>query len=273
MDIAPTMTDRDVADFIARGYVVLEGVVSDAMNRRCDALPGGAVNEFVKSPAFRDEVALNPAVAGIARSLLGKNFAVPTSGHHHLFEEPHVGQCWHSDGLSDPHYEVHGLQCFYYPADVGREDGPTIVLPGSHFRFVDREAISHYDNIVGQVALVVPAGTVVLTAYGIWHKAGAKLSSKRRGMLKFSYYRTSSPIRDWLVEEDEIPPYPGGFRPAYVTEVESYRDTQLRRQVWNWLCGRVVEPERARGQKEYNTATPLDELVAPPSNEPDVVTL
>lgn len=273
MEIAPTMTDRGVADFIARGYVVLEGVVSDAMNRRCDGLAGGAINDFVKSREFLDEIALNPAVAGVARSLLGKNVAIPTSGHHHLFEESHVGQRWHSDGLSDLHYELHGLQCFYYPTDIGREDGPTTVLPGSHFRFVDREAISHYDNIVGQVELVVLAGTVVLTAYGIWHKAGAKLSRKRRGMIKFSYYRTSPPERDWLVEGDEIPPYPGGFRPAYVTEVESYRDTLLRRQVWNWMCGRFVEPERCRGQKEYNSATPLDELVLPPSGEPDTATL
>ena len=35
-----------------------------------------------------------------------------------------------------------------------------MVLPGSHCRAVDREAIAHYGDIVGQVSLVVPAGTV-----------------------------------------------------------------------------------------------------------------
>ena len=49
-----------------------------------------------------------------------------------------------------------------------------MVLPGSHCRAVDREAIAHYGDIRGQVSLTVPAGTVVLTRYGIWHKAGPK---------------------------------------------------------------------------------------------------
>ena len=116
-----------------------------------------------------------------------------------------------------------------------------MILPGSHCRAVDREAIAHYGDILGQVSLTVPAGTVALTRYGIWHKAGPKTSSTRRGMIKFSYHRTAPPERDWVTASDEIPEYADRPRLPYVTEVESYRDRVRRIRTWRWLCGQ--EPE------------------------------
>ena len=175
IDIQPTMNDSQVMDFISRGSVVLEGVVSDEFNRQCETLPGRSINEFACTPGFRNEVLLHPEIAGVARSLLGQNFCIPITAHHHLYEEAHPGQTWHSDGLSEYGHGVNHLQCYYYPQDVTLEDGPTMVLPGSHHRLVDREAIAHYGDILGQVSLTVPAGTVVLTHYGIWHKAGTEV--------------------------------------------------------------------------------------------------
>ena len=128
-DIQPTMDDSQVMDFVSRGSVVLEGVVSDEFNRQCETLPGGSINQFACSPRFRNEVLLHPEVAGVPRSLLGRNFFIPTTAHHHLFEEAHTGQTWHSDGLSEYGYGVNHLQCYYYPQDVTLEDGPTMVLP------------------------------------------------------------------------------------------------------------------------------------------------
>ena len=244
-DIQPTMTDDDVMDFVANGYVVLDEVVSEAFNQQCSDAKPGPSKELVGSPEFIREVLLHPQVGGVVRSLLGKNFLVPTGGHHHLFEEPFVGQHWHSDGISGAGYEVRELQCFYYPLDVNLEDGPTIILPGSHCRAVNRDAIAHYGNIVGQRALVVKAGTVVLTRYGIWHKAGPKLNHNRRSMIKFSYHRQSPPQRDWLIDSDEIPEYADrpGFH--YASGVESYRDTRRRIHTWNWLCGLTMEESMA----------------------------
>ena len=103
-DIQPTMDDSQVMDFVSRGSVVLEGVVSDEFIRQCEALPGGSINEFACTPGFRNEVLLHPEVAGVARSLLGRNLFMPITAHHHLFEEAHTGQTWHSDGLSEHGY-------------------------------------------------------------------------------------------------------------------------------------------------------------------------
>jgi hypothetical protein len=235
--IEPTLDDNGVMDFAASGLVILEGVIDPDFNRRADSLDRGNCDAFIASDDFTREVLLHPQVAGVVRSLLGEDFLVPRGGHHHYFQEPHLGQTWHSDGLSGNGYDVTELQCYYYPHSVAIEDGPTMVLPGSHCRAVDREAIAHYGDIRGQTSLTVPAGTVALTRYGIWHKAGPKTNDRARSMIKFSYHRTAPPQRDWLCDTAEIPAYRDRARLDYVTEVESYRDKVRRTRTWNWLCG------------------------------------
>lgn len=254
--VEPTLDDAAVMDFVALGYVVLEGVIDPAFNETCGHLEGGNVDAFIGGDEFTGQVLLHPQVAGMARSLLGEDFLVPAGGHHHLYEAPHMGQTWHSDGLSGSGYDVTELQCYYYPQAVGVEDGATMVLPGSHCRAVDREAIAHYGDILGQVSLTVPAGTVVMTRYGIWHKAGPKTNDRRRGMLKFSYHRQAAPKRDWCTDSDEIPAYADRPRLAYVSEVESYRDRVRRMRTWEWLCGQETEAalrwERSRPVSEIS---------------------
>ena len=181
--IEPTLDDNGVMDFAASGLVILEGVIDPDFNRRADSLDRGNCDAFIASDDFTRQVLLHPEVAGVVRSLLGEDFLVPRGGHHHYFQEPHLGQTWHSDGLSGNGYDVTELQCYYYPHSVAIEDGPTMVLPGSHCRAVDREAIAHYGDIRGQISLTVPAGTVALTRYGIWHKAGPKTNDRARSMI------------------------------------------------------------------------------------------
>ncbi len=260
IDVQPTMDDKRVMDFVSNGYVVLEGIVSDAFNRKCEMLPGGQIDEFIHTPEFLKEVLMQPEAAGVTRSLLGKNFFVPITAHHHLFEAPHSGQSWHSDGISEYGYGVHHLQCYYYPKEVCLEDGPTMVLPGSHYRLVDREALAHYGNIIGQLSLTVPAGTVVMTHYGIWHKAGPKLNSTRRGMIKYSYFRSSPPKRDWVTNSDKVPPYVNQGRHPYATEVECYRDLIRCERTWAWLCGVEPTDDVCRGAKLFMQARPLADI-------------
>ena len=262
-DIQPTLDDDAVMDFIATGYVRLDAVVDPDFNRRCLDAPGGPAKELVGSPGFVREVLLHRQVAGVVRSLLGRNFLVPTGGHHHLFEEPFVGQEWHSDGISGFGCDVTEIQCYYYPRDVNLEDGPTIVLPGTHCRSVNRDAIAHYGDILGQLPLIVKAGTVVLTRYGIWHRAGPKVNSGPRSMIKFSYFRQSPPQRDWLIDSDEIPAYSDRPKCAYGSPVETYRDTRRRIRMWNWLCGLTEEESGPsdRWRPSYETETqPVEEI-------------
>ena len=265
-EIQPTMTDRDVMDFVASGYVLLEGVVPDEVNERYNTLPDKEQwEELIQTREFVHGVFLNPKVAGVARSLLGKNFLAPTSAHHHYREEPFDGQTWHSDGLTETGVGVTHLQCYYYPQEVTLEDGPTMILPGSAFRFVDREAIAHYGDIAGQISLTVPAGTVVMGHYGIWHKAGPKLSTRPRGMIKFSYYRVAEPTRDWIIDSEEIPDYEDPPKQPYVSYVEHYRERIRCRRTWEWICG--IDSKRDQGEwgtdgKVASQARPVSEIVS-----------
>jgi len=251
VDIQPTLNDSQVMRFISDGYIVLERVVPGVFNRHCQSFPGGLISDPVQLAALRKEVLLHPAVAGIARSLLGPDFLRSATIHKHLYEEPHTGQEWHSDGLTEEGYGIHHLQFYYYPQSVELQDGPTMVLPGSHFRLIDRDAIAHYGDILGQVSLTVPAGTVALTKYGIWHRAGPKLNATPRGMIKFSYFRTAPPKRDWRIDSKEIPPFVNQPRHPHLAEVEYYRELVRCRKTWDWLCGVEAPQDVSRAAKVF----------------------
>tara|TARA_B100000029_G_scaffold188640_1_gene186263 strand:- start:72008 stop:72808 length:801 start_codon:yes stop_codon:yes gene_type:complete len=262
-NIKPTMTDDDVMDFVARGYILLDAVVDSEFNKLCLNTKGGPAKKLVGSPEFLREVLLQPEIGGVIRSLLGPNFLVPNGGHHHLIEQPVVGMDWHSDGISGQGFEINELQCYYYPQDVGPEDGPTMILPGSHCRAVNRDALAHYGNLMGQLPLVVKAGTVAITRYGIWHCVGPKLNYTRRSMIKFSYFRCDKPSRDWVTESDSIPEYRDRPSCPYTSGVESYRDLRRRIHTWNWLCGLTQEESMAydRWRPAYETeTTPLNSI-------------
>ena len=53
MDIEPTLDDDGVTDFIASGYVVLEGLIEDDFNRRCLDQPGGNADGFIGGEDLR----------------------------------------------------------------------------------------------------------------------------------------------------------------------------------------------------------------------------
>ena len=95
INVEPTLNDHDVMQFIHNGYITLENIVDADFNTECESVDGGRLNDFVRADEFRRNVLLHPKVAGVVRSLLGANFLVPTSAHHHLFEAPHRGQTWH----------------------------------------------------------------------------------------------------------------------------------------------------------------------------------
>ena len=59
-DIQPTMDDSQVMDFISRGTVILEGVVSDEFNRQCETLPGRSINEFARTTRISERSPIAP---------------------------------------------------------------------------------------------------------------------------------------------------------------------------------------------------------------------
>ncbi|MBI4553933.1 MAG: phytanoyl-CoA dioxygenase family protein [Candidatus Latescibacteria bacterium] len=257
-DCDPTLTDTQVLDFCRNGFLLLPGVVPDAINRRtCDYLngtlpaqpsyiPDGLTLEDLErirashEPStilleewFIDHVLLNLQVAGVLRSLLGKNAGLPVLVSHHRVECPAAAQGWHydADHLFGP--EINFVEVFYFPQDTPLELGPTELVSGSHLSPIRREASDKGVPTTG------PAGTIGIHLQNILHRRGESTAAGIRHMLKYSYWRTEPPKRDWITE------------PTFDFRTVSYGGHGTARYVahmFYWLCGKGKEYRIIGGQ-------------------------
>ena len=103
-DCAPTLNDEQVIEFCAKGFLMLEGIVPDEINRKTvefmDAHPSGQPDRILFEDWFVDNVILHPRSAGAVRSLLGGDFRLPNLMANHRVQCPQPAQEWHSDGGS-----------------------------------------------------------------------------------------------------------------------------------------------------------------------------
>lgn len=250
-DCEPTLSDSEVLEFCKNGFLMLEGVVPDEVNR--------ATAEYLKKDTFYepvgilekdwfvDNVLLNPRAAGAIRSLLGKNFTLPNLISNHRIETPSPAQNWHRDGGSQYTPELHYLQVFYYPEACSLELGPTELLPGSHFLFSTSTHMGHYGNIKGSYRAASPAGSIFLTVYSIWHRRGVSTAKGLRNMLKYNYWRTEQPQRDWIVEPD-FDPGTADYTLGKPTFRQQFRDCVDAAEMFYWLCGKHDEFRFMGGQ-------------------------
>ena len=91
-DCKPTITDTEVLEFCKNGYLMLEGVVPDEVNRRameyCDEHSYMEPSGILKEDWFVENVIVHPAAAGAVRSLLGANFHLPILMSNHRVQCP-----------------------------------------------------------------------------------------------------------------------------------------------------------------------------------------
>ena len=245
-DCEPTLNDSQVLEFCQNGFLMLEGVVPDEINKKAfdflEEYSGRQPIEILEEGWFVEEVLLHPRAAGAVRSLLGKNFGLtmPMMANHRV-ECPFPGQQWHRDGGSVHGPELDCLQVFYYPQDTPVEMGPTEVLPGSHLLFALQSHMHHYGSIRGAISAAAPAGSIFLTIYPLWHRRTASTARGTRNLLKYWYTRTAPPARDWIIEP--------GFELTHayhsLPEHTFQRDSHLARnevaEVFYWLCGKHNE--------------------------------
>jgi hypothetical protein len=246
------MTDTQVLEFCKNGYLMLEGVVPDDVNRKtmeyCDQHSNMEPSGILMEDWFVENVIVHPEAAGAVRSLLGANFHLPILMSNHRVQGPiqAVGG-WHVDGNYHYTHELNFLQVFYYPQDTSIEMGPTQIVPGTHLVRNKARFMGHLANIKGAIPTTAPAGSIFLTVYHIWHRRGPSTASGIRNLLKYFYWRTTPPQRDWAIEPDfdfATAQYtgPGG---AYV---EQFRDTIKVSEMFLWLCGRHKSFQNLGGQ-------------------------
>lgn len=247
-DCAPTLTDTQVLEFCRQGYLLLRGAVPDPVNQRaCDYLDGKlpANPSFVPAGMSREDlerirashepstifledwfiehVLLNPQLAGAMRSLLGSGVGLPVLASHHRVECPAPAQGWHQDADHVFGPELHFVEVFYFPQDTPVELGPTELMPGTHLGPSRREPQDQGVLTDG------PAGTLGIHHQSILHRRGLSTASGLRRMLKYNYWRTAPPQRDWIAEPDFDPrtAYYGGHHAA-----------RYAGHLFYWLCGK-----------------------------------
>ena len=247
----PTLTDSQVLEFCKQGYLLLEGVVPDEINRRTisflDKYPSHEPTEILTEDWFVDNVILNPQASGAVRSLLSQNFGLPIIMSNHRVMCPSPAQNWHRDGNSKYGPALSYLQVFYYPEDCSLELGPTELLPGSHFLFSLSQQMGHYGAIRGACRAAAPAGSIFVTVYSIWHRRSAASGEGLRNLLKYNYWRTESPRRDWIREPD-FDIATANYKLEGQTFREQFRDCNDAAEMFFWLLGRSDEFRLTGGQ-------------------------
>jgi Phytanoyl-CoA dioxygenase (PhyH) len=242
------LSDDEVVTFVIRGYHVVQTDFPAEFHRaiydkisQLKENPGDGILDCV--PELH-QVYDHPAVRGALISLLGQNYAMNSHRHCHMNKPGTRSQDWHQDGTNQRHHHVRTVLGMYYPQDVTADMGPTVVLPGTHFRNAPTDRMASYANFREQVVFNVPAGTVAITHYDIWHAASANTSQKMRYMCKFLFDRVDVPEPtqpSWNHDPAAAAKAENRLtfeRAVICSQSDHYKERDLRHEMWHHLLGR-----------------------------------
>ncbi|MEQ7127736.1 phytanoyl-CoA dioxygenase family protein [Actinopolymorpha sp. B11F2] len=208
-----------MAQFVAAGFLRFDGVVDpavcEAATRELDSgrpLPAAGRpfdDVYPDSSPFRHMLA-TPVVAGAIRSLVGRDAFAHNHDTHVRPPDQGRAQPLHADQIADlrPSRDGHSgfdLTVMYYPNEVTLDMGGTLVVPGSHLRRIQGADIGRYQNLVGQVPTVCPAGTVMMLHHGIWHCGRRNDGDQPRYMFRVRIHPTVAQVRLWDIDDIDDP--------------------------------------------------------------------
>ena len=266
------LTTRQMAEFVANGFIRFDAIVPDAINeagieemRRLELErfapeglkpphTGTPLDECYPPPSAIGDYLRLPQIRGIIESFVGPD---PTFDHdftHHLQPHSSYTQPLHVDAITDSLDPTFDIQLFWYPHDVAPGEGGTRFVPGSHLRRVRSSGLDRYQHIAGEKQFSGPAGTVVVFHHGLWHAGQPNPGDRDRWMHKVRLNPTAPQVRRWNTDDlDELqnPPSDHIFArmlPDSVAQilrtmhpwmsVTDYRNEQVQRsRLWRYLTG------------------------------------
>ena len=110
--------------------------------------------------------------------------------------------------------------------------------------------MAHYGQIRETYYAAASAGSVFLTVYSIWHRRSASTATGLRNLLKYNYWRTTPPQRNWI-EEPGFNPKTANYQipiPLLREQREQFKDCFDNAQMYFWLCGRAESFHLMGGQ-------------------------
>jgi hypothetical protein len=266
------LTTRQVAEFVANGFIRFDAIVPADVNERGieemrrlererfapEGLKpphtGTPLDECYPAPSAIGDYLRLPEVRGIIASLVGPN---PTFDHdftHHIGPHATYTQPLHVDAITDSTDPTFDIQLFWYPHDVAPGEGGTRFVPGSHLRRVRSSGLDRYQHIAGEQQFSGPAGTVVVFHHGLWHAGQPNTGIGDRWMHKVRLNPTVTQVRLWNTDDLadlQNPPSDHVFArmlPDSVAQIlrtmqpwmsiTDYRNEQVQRsKLWRYLTG------------------------------------
>ena len=241
----------------------LKTVDEDGLNERFRWHVTDNPNGFYEfSEAVREVHAL-PAVKAVLRSLLGPGYQVNHSALHATPPLHKEAQRWHVDSggkrqVRLPKIEQYSFDILtaFFAHDTPGEMGPTLILPGSHMRWVLGPDIGRYKNIVGQRKLSGKAGRMVFFHEGLWHCAQPNATEQWRFMFKVRYNPRVRQRKLFNTEGWDSPEIRRFFRVNKRTHDLSGEADAVgwtRADWWRYLCGadEMVDPSGTLSHGDY----------------------
>jgi len=132
------------------------------------------------------------------------------------------------------------VYAFYIPRTNTRETGATYFMPGSHLVPITREEIQHFGHLAGQMQTTAPAGSVFIVHNSIWHRQAAKTDPGVRNLVRWSYWRTEAPKRDWIIDPDfDLGRADFSLNTDYfVGAARKWQSVPRVAEMFSWLCGK-----------------------------------
>jgi hypothetical protein len=258
MTDGPRLDSKQVASFVARGFLRFDEIVPRALGRAALAeiaagtrpssfeakrgepaarWPGQPLDQIWPDAQGIAAVVRLPAIVGIIGSLIGPR---PLYDHHyaHTIEAgQRWSQPWHADAIVDPR-TAFDIQLFFFFEDTPRAMGGTMILPGSHLRRVNESDIARYQNFVGQLPMVCKAGSLLVCHHGLWHCGQPNLTATRRTMLKLRLNPSGPQRLLWDTADLQDPAVAGILRsPEPWHGNEARLEVVSRIKLWRHLTG------------------------------------
>ena len=240
--------DEEMQQFIAEGYLTLKSSLPASLHQEIyqrteevfakEGNPGN--NVLPRIPALQ-QVFDDPVVRGALTSVVGEDYVMHAHRHCHINRVGSEGGGWHKDSYWGYHkvryHRNRWVMIFYYPQDVALENGPTAVMPGTHYYNgrADDEQDEWHLPVLGE------AGTCTLVHFDLWHRAMPNSTAANRYMMKFQFTRLSEPSRpSWNIQA-----------PGWPTNgsVPSSKHRVVWSRIWDWHAGAQNRAE-ANGQIE-----------------------
>lgn len=203
------LTSKEVAQFVAKGYLRFDEIVPAELNEAAmreieagvkSAPAGTPLSQCYLPPSTLGQILRMPRIQGFIQSLVGPDPLFDHQAVHVRQPNEDAAQHMHADSIIDTrqHFDI---QLMYYPHDIPLEMGGTLLVPGSHFRRINESDIARYQNIVGQIPMVCKAGTILVLHHGIWHCGRQNKTDQKRYMFKVRLNPSVRQLRLWNTDD------------------------------------------------------------------------